>query len=130
MPGSGFSPGNIIDLIGLLCLCLVLPISLGHGPWDVSDTHLISDKLWRGYWAHLNLREIIDWVEWVRADAISRELNTLRACTFDITDVQVGLRFVQADMKCGRLRASDVPVGVGELRLVNLFGSMQLGRSA
>ena len=87
-------PINVINLIGLLRLCIVVPVALWLRTLDVLNVHLISDEFGRSDCSHLDLGEHIGRVQWISADAVSRELHTLGICTLDICDVQVRLGFV------------------------------------
>ena len=127
VPWEGFGPWDIINLVRFLGLGLIVPVPLGLGPGNVAHIHLVPNELWWCDRPHLYLSERVCGVQGISRSPISSELHALGGSTFNIAYIQVRLGFIQPNMERGGLRASDVPVGVLELRLIDLLGAVQFG---
>ena len=119
--GVSLGPWNIIDLVGRLGLRLTSPVFFGACAWNIADVQCIADIFRRGNGSGLDFGEFIHRREGVVSKTVGCELHTLGRSALDISDVQIRLRLVQADVQGGGGGTCDVPVGVGEFRLVNLL---------
>ena len=130
VPLTSSCASDIINLIGLLGLSLIVPVSLWLSTFDLMHVHLITNELGWGDRPHLNFRKVVSRVEGVGANSACAKLHALWRSALNVSSVEVGLGLVQADVKCGGRRSCDVPVGVLEFRFVHLLGSVELRGSA
>lgn len=121
----GLGPWNVIDLVGLLGLRLEVPVFLGVCPGDIRNVHLIADEFGRSDGSGLYLGQVVHWVQWVVPKTVGGELDTLRGAPLNVSVSEIVLWLIQLNVKCCGLRAGNVPICVGELRLVDLFRAVK-----
>lgn len=118
---NSLGPWNIIDLVGLLGLSLEVPVFLGVSTSYIRNVHLIADELGWSDWSGFHLGQVIHRVQWVMAKTVSCELDTFGSAALNISVSEIVLGLIQLNVKCCGLGASNVPICVGELGLVDLF---------
>ena len=123
------SSSNIINFQDITGDSALHGISLGSSLINVVDVHGVADELGRGGRTHLDLRDVVLRVQRVIGLSLGLELDDLRMSKRQILRSEICLILVEADMKGSWSRPINIPVGIGELRLVNLLGAMKLGDS-
>ena len=123
------SSSNIINFQDITGDSTLHGVSFGSGLIDVVDVHGVADELGRGGRTHLDLRDVVLWVQRVIGLSLGLELDDLRMSKRQILRSEICLILVEANMKGSWSRPINIPVGIGELRLVNLLGAMKLGDS-
>lgn len=98
-----------------------MPVFLGVSTSDIRNIHLIADELGWSDWSSFHLGQVIHRVQWVMAKTASCELDTLGSAALNISVSEIVLGLIQLNVKCCGLGASNVPICVGELGLVDLF---------
>jgi hypothetical protein len=129
VPLLSLSALDVVKPHGVTCLAASHDVGPGPAPVDVVDVHGIADELRRGSRTHLNLGNVVLWVQRVVALPLRLEFDDLRGCSVDITRRQVGLVLVETNVEGARARTVNVPVLVRELLLLDLLASVKLGGS-
>lgn len=119
---------DVISLHDLLDFGGRVTVFLRLSLLNIMDAHLIADKLRGRHGPVLHLRDLVDWVQRVRAIPDGRELDTLRGRALDVFVGQVGLRLEQANVQGPGSGPFNVPILVRELLLVTDLRAVQSWR--
>ena len=96
-------------------------VGLGSALVDVVDGHGVSDELGRGGGSHLDLRDLVCGIQGVVTLSLGLEFDDLGLSSCKVISLEICFFLDQTNVKSTRARPINVPVRVGELRLVHLL---------